>query len=85
MTNSPTEARIVELIRREFGAQVNDVSHLLTDAGRFDSLDLIKFTVECDEEFCIEITDDESQAAAEMSVREWAALIDAKLVERAVA
>lgn len=89
-----TEARVAAIIRDEFSVHAPDLDHPLTDFThlgasrggtlRLDSLDLVQFVVACEEAFGLMFTDDEVELAASSTMRQWCALIDARLAVRKV-
>lgn len=92
-----TEASVIAIIRSKGGAVLNrqataigqlDDETLLEAQARadlhFDSLDMVEHVMACEEEFSLSITDDEADLAADATVRQWAAFLDAKLAATAV-
>lgn len=75
---SDTEKRVQKLLVEELRvdpAKVTTDASLVDDLGA-DSLDIIELIMSFEEEFRVEIGDDEAEKAA--TVGEWIALIDGK-------
>lgn len=94
---TPTETRVLALIRKKAdqfdnrqGRAVAALSdeQLLEAMARpdlhFDSLDMIEHVMDCEEEFEFSISDDEAEKAGDLTVRQWAAFIEARLAAKAV-
>jgi acyl carrier protein len=94
---TPTEARVIKIIRdkadefdNRHARTINrmDDAQLLEAMARpdlhFDSLDMVEHVMACEEVFGIEISDDEADLAADSTVRQWAAFIEARLTAKAV-
>lgn len=91
-----TEARVAAIVRKKVdqfprrrlvGVDLNidaNFDATLIDDLRLDSLDMIEFIMACEEEFGIEISDDEAELANRQSVRQWCAFLDARLTAKAV-
>lgn len=101
MTDTLTQARLIGVVRDHFGRNSYPGSagetveavlsldtrldaDLVTDF-RLDSLDLVEFTMAVEDEFSVEVTDDEAAGFVNSTLRSVAALIDGKLAAKAVA
>lgn len=78
-----TEKRMVAIIRDLFGEVVTDLDGPLTTGPQLDSLDMVELVMSVEEQFGVEIPDDEAEpfmsVDAGKTVREWCSLVDAKL------
>lgn len=85
MAENDTPTRVRDLIAKQLGLpveQVADGADLIGDLGG-DSLDIVEVIMSAEEEFGIQITDDEANAMN--SVGDAIRLIESKLGERAAA
>lgn len=86
-----TETRIIALIKAAFGVDIACLDQPLDQKFiadlKADSLDMVEICMSTEEEFGIEITDDEAEPFVSddgdgaKSVRDWCALVAGKLAE----
>lgn len=99
-----TETRVIAIMREHFGDNLGSsrgqaieaalsldtrLDAKLIDDLRLDSLDVVEFTMATEDEFQVEITDDEADTFLSSengkTVRDWCGLVDGKVGVRAAA
>lgn len=95
MTQTATEISVIAILTKQLGpifsGKPDPLTADLVSDLHMESLDLVEFIMESEDQFAIQITDAEADAFADdanstgKTVRDFCQLVDGKLAEKAVA